>query len=484
MALELRQHLKLTQQLVMTPQLQQAIKLLQLSRIELISTIQKELEQNPVLEEADGDVASAAQDEASPTPQADMPSLTASGEEETPWEKKALQEEEWRSYWDDDAKRSIHAYSFEDKEVPNYENLLTRAPDLSDHLMWQLQMSDLTEEERSIGYHIIGNLDSSGYLKAEVEEIAEGLKTTPSSVEQVLKHIQFFDPVGVAARNLRECLMTQAEHLGITDPLVHDIIMHHLPNVEKRNYKEIARVTGHTIKEIANAIEVIRGLDPRPGNSYSSDHIHYIVPDIYIYKVDDEYVIQLNDDDIPRVRISPIYKSVIEGNSTAPDVKNFIHEKYKSALWLLKSIEQRQKTIYKVTKSIVKFQRDFLDKGIEYLRPLILKDVADDVGIHESTVSRVTTNKYAQTPQGLFELKFFFSASLRKKNGEDIATKIIKEKIKNIIQQENPDKPYSDKQLVDILAKEGIKIARRTVAKYRELMGILPSSRRKRPITS
>ena len=484
MAIELKQHLKLTQQLVMTPQLQQAIKLLQLSRIELINTIQKELEQNPVLEEAESEPTTTAPNEDASNAQEEMPSLTASKDEETPWEKKALQEEEWRAYWDDDTRRTIPAYSFEDKEVPNYENLLTRTPDLVDHLMWQLQMSDMTEEERAIGYHIIGNLDSSGYLKANVEEIAEELKTTPATVEQVLRRIQLFDPVGVAARDLRECLLVQSKYLGITDPLVQDLIANHLHDIEKRNYKEIARSTGRTLEEIAQAIEVIKGLDPRPGNSYSSEQTHYIVPDIYIYKVDDDYVIQLNDDDLPRVRISPLYKNAIDGNSTEPDVKNFIQEKYKSAIWLLKSIEQRQKTIYKVTRSIVKFQREFLDKGIEYLKPLILKDVADDVGIHESTVSRVTANKYAQTPQGLFELKFFFSASLKKKNGEDIATKIIKEKIRNIIQQENPLKPYSDKQIVDILGKEGIKIARRTVAKYRELMGILPSSRRKRPITT
>ncbi len=486
MAIELKQHLKLTQQLVMTPQLQQAIKLLQLSRIELINTIQKELEQNPVLEEADSEPSAGDTSVETETEKEtqEIPTLTASEDEETPWEKKAIEEEEWKAYWEDDSRRMIPSYSFEEREQPNFENLLTKKPDLVDHLLWQLQMSDMTEEERTIGYHIIGNLDSSGYLKAGVEEIAQELKVSPAMVETVLRKIQLFDPVGVAARDLRECLLVQTKYLGIDDPLVHDLIAHHLHNIEKRNYKEISKATGRSLEEIAQAIEVIKGLDPRPGNSYSSEEIHYIVPDIYIYKVDDEYVIQLNDDDLPRVRINPFYKSAIDGNASSPDVKDFIQEKYKSAVWLLKSIEQRQKTIYKVTKSIVKFQREFLDKGIEYLKPLILKDVADDVGIHESTVSRVTANKYAQTPQGLFELKFFFSASLKKQNGEDIATKIIKEKIRSIIQQENPVKPYSDKQIVDILGKEGIKIARRTVAKYRELMGILPSSRRKRPLTS
>lgn len=483
MAIELRQQLKLTQQLVMTPQLQQAIKLLQLSRVELIETIQKELEQNPVLEEADPNANSSETVEANDSIEESLPTLAASKDEQTPWDKKAIEEDEWKAYWEEDSKRIIASYSFEEKELPNYENLLTKKTNLVDHLMWQLQMSDLSEEERTIGHNIIGNIDSSGYLKATVEEIAEDLNTSPELVLKVLKKIQLFDPVGVGARDLRECLLVQLEYLGIDDPLVTELVKNHLHNIEKRNYREITKATGRTLEDIAQAIEVIKGLEPRPGNSYSSDETHYIVPDIYIYKVDDDYVIQLNEDDLPHLKINAFYKSALETNNGNKELKEFIQDKYKSAIWLLKSIHQRQKTIYKVTKSIVKFQREFLDKGIEYLKPLILKDVAEDIGIHESTVSRVTANKYAQTPQGLFELKFFFSASLKKGDGEDIATKIIKEKIKNIIQGENPLKPYSDKQIVELLAKENIKIARRTVAKYRELMGILPSNRRKRPLT-
>ncbi len=477
MAIAIKQQLKLSQQLVMTPQLQQAIKLLQLSRVELIETIQKELQENPVLEE--GETSSIPIEE--PNSDIDLPSLSASNNEETPWEKNALKEDEWRQYWEDDSRRVVRSYSFEEREMPNYENMLTRQPDLTEHLMWQLQMSDMSDEERQIGLNIIGNLDPSGYLECSLEELAEELNVSIEEIERIRKRIQFFDPVGIASQNIRECLLVQLNHLGIDDPLVKALIDKYLHHIERQNIKAITKATHKSVEEIISAIDIIRTLEPRPGNTYSSGDIQYITPDIYIYKVEDDYVIQLNDDDLPYVKINSFYKDMAENGSKGAE-KDFIQEKYRSAVWLLKSIQQRQRTIYKVTKSIVRFQREFLDKGIKYLKPLILKDVADDVGLHESTVSRVTTNKYAQTPQGLFELKFFFSASLRKGDGEDIATKIIKEKIKEIIQNENPVKPYSDKQIVDILDKENIKIARRTVAKYRELMGILPSSRRKRPL--
>jgi len=485
MAIELKQQLKITQQLVMTPQLQQSIKLLQLSRIELIETIQKELEANPVLEEADCSQSNPDEEDrgSNGNKEVQLPTLTASRHEATPWESQAIKEEEWKEYWEDDSRQRLPSYSFEGKESPNYENLLTRKPGLVDHLTWQLQMSDLSGGERIIGCNIIGNLDSNGYLKASIEEIANILNKPPESVERVLKRIQFFDPVGVAARDLRECLLVQLEYLGIQEPIVKDLVANHLHNIENRRYREISKATGRSLQDIAQAIEVIKRLDPRPGSNYSSDDTYYIVPDIYIYKIDNDYVIQLNNDDLPRIRINDFYKAAMENGGNDQEFKEFIQDKYRAAVWLLKSIQQRQKTIYKVTRSIVKFQREFLDKGIEYLKPLVLRDVAEDVGMHESTVSRVTANKYAQTPQGLFELKFFFGSSLKKKDGEDIATKIIKEKIRSIIQGEDPLKPYSDNQIVDILAKENIKIARRTVAKYRDLMGILSSSKRKRPLT-
>ncbi len=488
MAIELRQQLKLTQQLVMTPQLQQAIKLLQLSRIELIETINQELEANPVLEEASNEPepeqpAQSAEGTGETnweTPA--MPSLAASEEEKIPWEEKAMQEVDWKEFWDDESRTSLPSYSFEEKELPNYENLLTKTSDLTEHLMWQLQMARMSEDERQIGGLIIGNLDKNGYLKTTVEEIAQEAETSVELVEQVLKKIQLFDPVGVAARDLRECLLIQLDVLGIDDPLVREIIENHLPHLERHNYQAIVKATGHTMEEVGHAIDVITSLEPRPGRSYSTEAVQYIVPDIYVYKVDDDYVVALNDEGMPRLRINSYYREAIKNGQAPSDAKEFIQGKLKSALWLIRSIHQRQRTIYKVTKSIVKFQREFLDKGIAYLKPLILRDVAEDVGMHESTISRVTTNKYVHTPQGIFELKFFFSVGLKRGDGgEDVATQSVKERIRQLIQSEDPTKPYSDKQIADILAKDNIRIARRTVAKYRDLMGILPSSRRKRP---
>ncbi len=492
MALELRQNLKLTQQLVMTPQLQQAIKLLQLSRIELIETINQELEANPVLEEAT-EASPGKEEKASEetvvdewTEEQALSTLapSSSEEEKTPWDEKALQEQEWKELWDQDQRSSLPAYSFEEKELPNYENILSQESDLTEHLLWQLRVSNLTEEDREIACLIIGNLDQNGYLKATLEEIAQEASTDIDNVERVLRQVQLFDPVGVAARDLKECLLIQIRHLGIENSLVKVLVEDYLPQLERHNYQAIVKKTGATMEEVLSAVDVIRQLDPRPGRAYSREHVQYIVPDIYVYKVDDEYVVSLNDEGMPRLRINSYYKEAVKNGMAPDDAKEFIQGKLKSAVWLIRSIHQRQRTIYKVTKSIVKFQREFLDKGVAYLKPLILRDVAEDVGMHESTISRVTTNKYVHTPQGIFELKFFFSVGLRRNDGVDVATQSVKERIKQLIQSEDPTKPYSDKQIADILAKDDIRIARRTVAKYRDLMGILPSSRRKRPVAS
>lgn len=474
----------------MTPQLQQAIKLLQLSRIELIETINQELEANPVLEEAttqegsaNGNGATTEQsgNEEPAWQEPSLPTLAASKSEETPWEKNAVEEINWRDYWDDEAHSSLPAYSFEGKESANYENLVSRTSDLTDHLMWQLQMARLDESDRQIGGLIIGNLDPKGYLRATVEEISEELGCTIGQVEEVLRKVQTFDPAGVAARDLKECLVIQLNHLGITDGLVWEMVTHHLHLLERHNYQAIAKGTGRSMEEVAAAIEVITDLQPRPGSAFSSEDVHYIVPDIYVYKVDDEYVVSLNDEGLPRLRVSEFYRSALTENQAPEKTRDFIQNKLKSALWLIRSIHQRQKTIYKVTQSIVQFQRDFLDRGIAYLKPLILRDVAEDVSMHESTISRVTTNKYVHTPQGIFELKFFFNAGLRRAHGTDVATQSVKERIRQLVQAEDQIQPYSDKQIVEILAKDYIRIARRTVAKYRDLLGILPSSRRKRP---
>ncbi|MGQ9498806.1 MAG: RNA polymerase factor sigma-54 [Dissulfurimicrobium sp.] len=493
MALELKQNLKLTQQLVMTPQLQQAIKLLQLSRTDLIEIINDELESNPVLEEegvgdsSDIDMAmsdglrldSLAGDEQS-WEEPLFPSLASTELEKIPWEDKALEEVDWKQFWDEDRKTAIQAYSFEEKEAPDYENILTSSTNLTEHLMWQLQMSHMDDRERMIGGFIIGNLDENGYLKLSLQELADEIGCTPQDVERVLKKVQMFDPVGVAARNLEECLLIQVENLGISDQLVRDVITKYFKDVERYNYQAIAKATGKPVDVIIKAINVISQLNPYPGKYYNTEETHYIVPDIYVYKVGNEYVVSLNEEDIPRLKINSFYKEALTKDILSNAAKDFIHNKLKAAIWLIRSIQQRQKTIFKVTTSIVKFQRDFLDKGIDYFKPLILRDVAEDVQMHESTISRVTTNKYVQTPQGLFELKFFFSGAIHRDNGEDVATHSIKQKIKQIIQSEDPLKPYSDQKIVELLKKDNICIARRTVAKYREILGILPSSHRKR----
>ncbi len=487
MALELKQNLKLSQQLVMTPQLQQAIKLLQLSRLELIDTINQELETNPLLEEATtADLEQAGKKEGNDQEewggQEEVPELAASDAEKTPWDKDAIKETNWQEVWDDEYRRALPSYSFEEKDAPNYENIVASKSDLKDHLAWQIQLSDLSDQDREIAGYIIGNLDRDGYLKATVDEIAEDAGVAAGDVERVLKRIQEFDPVGVGARDLRECLLIQINHLGIEDQLVRELVSRHLHQVELHNYQQIAKATGRSPEDVVKSIGVIKSLEPRPGRAYSAEDVQYIVPDIYVFKVGDDYVVALNEEDLPNLRINSYYQEAAKNGNVSLKAKEFIQEKMKSAQWLIKSIHQRKKTIFKVTKSIVKFQREFFEKGVTYLRPMVLKDVAEDVGMHESTISRVTSNKYVHTPQGIFELKFFFSTGLPRKDGsKDIAAQSVKERIRRLIESEDPARPFSDKQIVEILAKDNIKIARRTVAKYRDLMGILPSSRRKRP---
>lgn len=477
MVLELKQNLKLTQQLVMTPQLQQAIKMLQLSRIELIDMIHQELENNPVLDEAIQTDGAADME-----PSAEVvPALSATDLEKTAWEKKALEEIEWKDYWDEDRKNAIQSFSFEDKEAHDYENLLTKTADLTEHLMWQLQLSDATEQQRRIGGFIIGNLTDDGYLALSVEDIAAELNCDVRDVQATLELVQGFDPVGVAARDLKEALLLQAHHYGIEDPLVKEIITDHMSLLERHNYQLIAKATGRSVDDVKHAVDIITHFEPRPGRQYVASGVNYIVPDIYVYKIGDEYVITLNDDGIPNLKINPFYQDNLMKTVSDKQAKEFIQDKMKSALWLIKSIDQRKRTIYKVAESIVKFQNDFFDKGIEYLKPMVLRDVADDIEMHESTISRVTANKYMQTPHGLFELKYFFSAGLKRSDDEnDIAAQSVKEKLRQLIAAEDPRKPYSDQKLVELLEKNNIKIARRTVAKYREMLGILPSSMRKR----
>ncbi len=347
--------------------------------------------------------------------------------------------------------------------------------------MWQLSMSDLDDEKKQIGIHIIGNLNKDGYLEASLEEISRITGSSLKKVEETLQVIQNFDPVGVAARDIRECLLIQVKAYNLTGTIVEKIILHHLTDVENKRYEKIANELSVTIDDVLAAVLVIKGMDPRPGTAYFDEGPIYTVPDVYVIKIGDEYEILLNQDDLPRLRINPYYKELLKKrDGLSKKEKFYLREKLRSAIWLIRSIYQRQNTIYKVTKSIVKFQRDFLDHGIAYLKPLVLRDVAKDINMSESTVSRITTNKYVHTPQGIFELKFFFTSAINGTAGESLSSTSVKEYIRKIIQTEDKKNPYSDQDIKEILEKRyHIKIARRTIAKYREGMGILSSKKRK-----
>jgi RNA polymerase sigma-54 factor len=475
--MEMRQQLKMTQQLVMTPQLQQAIKLLQLTRLELQDVVRQELEENPLLEETlevdeirEGDQVELSESEETPEAPGEDFKEVETGDETL---------RDWDSYLDGYTYSSGEQYR-EDDDRPSLESLLTRSGTLADHLLWQLHMGHFTEEEVRIGEEIIGNIDDDGYLRASLEEIAAACSRESGCVSPVLERIQEFDPSGIAARDVQECLLIQARFMGMQGSVVERILLHHLKDLETRKYKQIARDLSVDIEDVLMAAKIIGGFDPKPGSMYSPEDVHYISADIFVYKVGDEYLVMLNEEGVPNLKVSPYYAEAKTNGMVDSKADEYINEKVRSALWLIKSIQQRQRTIYKVAKSIIRFQRDFLDRGIEFLRPLVLRDVADDIGMHESTISRVTTNKYMQTPQGLFELKYFFNSGLSTSEGEFVASESVKNRIREIIEKEDPKKPLSDQKIADMLSGQTVNIARRTVTKYREILKLGSSSERKR----
>lgn len=476
MALELRQSLNLSQQLIMTPQLQQAIKLLQLSRLELVDTIYEEMETNPVLEEqgvGEGDEESSIGDEKDEFEQntSELPEVTV--------EERAREDVDWENYLSEYNTGWAEPHSG-GGDGPTIESTTPAETNLHSHLIWQLSVGNLEDKQREIGLHIIGNLDADGYLDIPLEEIKATTGYPLEDVQETLRLVQNFDPVGIAARDAQESLLIQAQFHGLGGTIVEKIVRYHLGNLEKRKYEEIAASASVSVEEVLAAVSVLRGLNPKPGRIYSDDRTVYIIPDIYVYKVGDDYEIVLNEDGLPKLRVNAYYREVLRNAATVSEnARAYLNEKLKSAAWLIKSIHQRQRTIYRVTESIVRFQRGFLDEGITGLKPLVLRDVAEDIEMHESTVSRVTTNKYVHTPQGVFELKFFFNSSVGSLEGDSVAAESVKEHIRKTIKSENSAKPYSDQEIADILMKLNIDIARRTVAKYRDAMGILPSKRRK-----
>jgi RNA polymerase sigma-54 factor len=486
MALEIRLSQRLSQQLVMTPQLRQAIKILQVSRAELESLIDQELVENPVLEESQTE-----REEPAPESQEAAEAAATGTQEEAfepaPEDRDAeatdLREIDWKDYlesYGNDLQGSISGSARDEDEDrrSTLENLSVKRASLTDHLLWQLRMGGLTEEEEYVGALIIGNLDGDGYLRMSVDELAFLANTDRNVAERVLSCVQRFDPPGVAARSLGECLLNQLREIGMEDSLAARIVRDYLPLLESRRFDRLAKELSITPEEVAEAAKVISVLEPKPARDYGDGDIRYVTPDVYVHKVGEDYVVTLNEEGLPRLRVSSFYRRML-GSDGSPEARGYIQEKMRAATWLIKSIHQRQRTLYMVTHSIVKFQREFLDRGVFALRPLVLKDVAQDIGMHESTVSRATAGKYVHTPQGTFELKYFFTSSLRSGYGEEVSAESVRERIRKIIEAEDPRKPLSDQYIAQVLCKENVDIARRTVAKYRELMGILPSSKRK-----
>ncbi len=494
-AMEIRQEqsLKLLQKLVLTPQLQLAIRLLQLSRLELAEEIRTQMDANPVLEEEgpgeenlsyqdaateQGDIGEPPAEEAPPKALADADDVPQGADREPG---PRLED-------DADWERFVEGYNrfssgpqvrVTNEDYPSVEATVSRKGNLSDHLLWQLQLSDLDETGREAGAFIIGNLNDDGYLQdVSEEEIAARVGTDAETVLKVLARVQSFDPVGVAARDLKECLLIQARTFHPDNERLRLLIDRHLPDLERKNFPAIARGLKCSLDEVKVLVETIVGMEPRPGRAFATDDVVYIQPDVYVFKVGGEYVTVLNEDGLPKLKISPYYESAL-GSQAPGEAREFVQEKLRSAMWLIRSIHQRQSTIRKVTDSIMRFQRDFLEKGVTHLRPLVLRDVAEDVGMHESTISRVTTNKYVHTPRGIFELKYFFNSRIGSVYGEDQSSESVKSRIKALVDAEDARSPLSDQDIVERLRRENVVIARRTVAKYREALGILPSSRRR-----
>ncbi|MGO9567063.1 MAG: RNA polymerase factor sigma-54 [Desulfomonilaceae bacterium] len=476
MALEIKQQLRQTQQLVMTPQLQQAIKLLQYNHLEVIDAVEQELKENPLLEASSFDEPFSEEGESEV--RNDLNSLEDLTREPERPDQGDIFDVDWENYLESyGGDYSPAQKDFADR--PPIENMVSYQETLFQYLLHQLQLSHIEGEDRKIALEIIGNVDENGYLDVELAELADSLQVPVEDVERILTEVQTFDPRGVAARNFKECLMIQVRALDPPHPLAERILAEVFELFQQGKLDQVARKLKVSLEEVKEAGKVICSVDPKPGRPFISSDTIYVVPDIFVIRTGKDYTVVLNDDGLPRLKISPFYQRELHSNGCSSVAKDYIQEKMRGAMWLIKSIHQRQRTIYKVAQSIIKFQREFFDKGIDYLRPLILKDVADDIEMHESTISRVTTNKYMHTPRGIFELKYFFNSGIGY-GADAIASESVKNQIVRIVKNENPKRPASDKQIVEELAKCEIHIARRTVAKYRELMSIAPSSKRRK----
>ncbi len=481
MAGNLRQTLSQIQTLKMTPQLQQAIKLLQLSRMELETAVRKELEENPILEETQD----IKEEDFQQTKEAaaEIEQVLGEGESQQQQDPQKQDEFEWENYMDTHKPPQTGMSGSE--EIMNYENVISTTESLHDYLSWQVKMAGFNEEEEYLASILTGYIDDDGYIKQPLDKIAEDEQVATQDLEDVLPFVQEFDPPGVGARDLKECLLIQAK---ILEEDTHDLVFlinNHLKDLEKKNYEGIAKAMNRDFEDVVDMCKIIYSMDPKPGRKFMSNDTQYVTPDVYVYKVGDDYVVSLNEDGLPRLKISNLYKNVLsktkDKDAKGPDAtKDYIQDKLRSAVWLIKSIHQRQRTIYKVTDSIVKHQKEFFEKGAGFIKPMILRDIANDIGMHESTVSRVTSSKYVHTPQGIYELKYFFNSGISTSDGDSLASESVKLKIRDLVAKEDTKNPLSDQKIVELLKGDGIQIARRTVAKYRDILKILPSSKRKK----
>ncbi|MDA2933529.1 RNA polymerase factor sigma-54 [Acidobacteria bacterium AH-259-D05] len=460
--------LHLSQRLAMTPSLLQKIELLTLNRLELSDLLNQELAENPVLEEV-----------------AQQPEVEGAES----FESEKEQEKDEESYDDFDYEYFFGEYLSPSSppsrewggrdEQPSFELFLATPPTLSDHLNWQLNLTEVPSEIREIAYFIIGNIDEDGYLIVTVEEIVESFQVSTDQVEEALRLVQSLDPIGVGSRNLQECLLLQIEAVGHKGTLAEKLVREYLPLVQAKKFNQLAKELNCDLEEVALAMETLRNLSPKPGQKYSAQRPTYIQPDVHIYKVDDEYEIALNDDGLPKLRLSRAYRELLKKKSVSKETKRFVRERFRSAIELLKSVDQRQQTIYRACVEIVKRQRAFLDRGIIHLKPMLIKDVAEELGVHSSTISRVVANKHAHTPQGVMELRKFFTSGIESADGESLSVVQVKEHIKGIIANENAQKPLSDQKIAALLNQSGVHITRRTVAKYRDQMNVPGSRERK-----
>jgi RNA polymerase sigma-54 factor len=487
MSLKQRLDQRQVQKLILAPALQQAIKLLPLTNLELIEVIDDELSQNPMIE---------IEDEAQERKPKD--SETVAAEEAGVKNKEGLLEglslestepklsgepggdnvlAGFQEYLDD----GFRPHFSENREAVSLENTISRTASLWDHLNWQASLTFFDPEDRELSEKIIGDINEDGYLSSNVEEMARLNRTTPEKIDELRAKIKTFDPVGCGSRDLGEALLAQMDQLQVQDEIVRTIVAKHLPLLERSDYVQLARILGISMAEVRERIDLLKTLDPTPGRKYTEERTSYVVPDIFVTKEGEEWKIDLNDEGLPRLRISGYYRQLLaKAAEGQPEAYNFLKDRLKKALWFMRSLDQRNQTIHKVARFIVDRQKEFFEKGIDYIRPLTLMEIAQDIGVHESTVGRVVANKYMMTPRGVFSLKYFFHKSLQGSYGEDVSSLKVKDRIRKLVEAEGRDRPLSDIEIGDLLAREGLTIARRTVAKYRNQLKIEPSHIRKR----